>query len=115
MSLSVFKKELYTKINFEGSLLISSHRMILDAVSLAIKEKGRNCKYIVLDFTKVKLITSVIINAIIQNNEIITQSGLKLVIIAPEKEKFSLFKLTGFSRLFPIYYTIKEFKKSKNI
>lgn len=115
MSLSVLKKEQYFKIDFEGSLLISSHRMIVDTVLSAVREKSKTCKYIVLDFTNVDLMTSVIVNAIIQNKGVVAQAGLKLVIIAPEKEKFELFELTGFSRIFPTFHSVDEFKNSYNI
>ncbi len=115
MPVSIIKEKQCFIVNFNGPLMASAHKMIVDIIAQAIEEKEESCGYVVINFSEVTLVTSVIMNAINQKSEDLKKSGMKLIIIAPGSEIFDVLKLTGFDRLFPVYQTIKDFKKNCNI
>lgn len=115
MTVSIQKEKQCFIVNFEGALMASAHKMIVDMISQAIEEKCKDCLYIVLEFTNVTLVTSVIMNAINQKKDDLKKSELNLVIVAPDSEVFEVLELTGFNKLFPVYQTVRDFKRNCNI
>lgn len=115
MPVSIIKEKQCFIVNFSGPLMASAHKMIVDVISQVIEEKSDFCKYVVINFTEVTLVTSVIMNAINQKTDDLNNAGLDLVIIAPGKDIFDVLKLTGFDRLFPVYQKVEDFKKNCNI
>lgn len=115
MTVSIQKDKQCFIVNFSGPLMASAYKKIIDVISHIIVEKDNNRNYVLLNFTKVTLITSVIMNAINERKEDLEKSGLSLVIIAPSDEKFEIFKLTGFDRIFPRYTNVEDFKRICNI
>lgn len=114
MVVSIKKEENSFIIKFRGPLMATAHKKILDVISDVINNKFDNCRFIVFDFSKVTLVTSVIINAINQKKEDLRIVGLKLVIIAPEGDVFDILSLTGFDKIFPVYQSYEQFKEIYN-
>lgn len=115
MSVKIKKDENCFIASFRGSLLASSYNDIINIITKAIDESNPSRRFIVLNFEKVTLITSVIMNAVNQMQEKLNGSGLNLCIIAAENEVFDILEITGFNRIFPVYNSFEEFKKNNNI
>lgn len=109
------RKEKYTCCVVSGPVLSSSFRELQIAIEKILEERIDKRKYIIIDFSRVKMFTSTCINVINSRIEQIKNSKWDLIIISPKEDASNLLEMTGLSKIYPTYSSMEMFLTEKGI
>lgn len=115
MQITIIKKEKYVHCVTGGSMLISSYKKMYDCIKNIISENLQHKMFLVLDFSKIDIVSSTCINIITSLRQDIMASDFELIIISPENDSKELFEITGLSNIYHIYATLNDFLKEKSL
>ncbi len=111
----VITKENYVCCEVQGAVLINSYAEFHNCIKGVISQALDTIRYLVLDFSKVDIVSSTCINIITSLSPEIQAAHFDLIIINPINESRELFEVTGLKNIYQIYDDFEEFLNEKKL